>query len=102
MFRDREEALDALQKQLLEEEDDDIPEEELPEDDDLPQAVYDDYLEDLQAYNADTTDTDLDSYCQEVFQEPRRRSGCGLWFVLLTAAALLALAYYLAKRGGLL
>ena len=97
MFRDREKALSDLQKQLLDEEEEVTPEEDLPEDD-LPQAVYDD----CPAYNADTTDTDLDSYCREVFEDPQRKTGCSLWFVLVAAAVLLALAYFLAKRGGLL
>ncbi len=100
MFRDREKALQVLQEQLLEEE------EALPEDvqqeDDLPQEVYDDHAANVHAYNSDTTDTDLDDYSSNVYDAPRRRTGCALWFILLTAAVLLALSYLLAKQGGLL
>lgn len=103
MFRDREKALQELQKQLLEEEEEMPPEEEPEEDDnDLPQEVYDDYAEDVRAYNSDRADTELDSYSEDVYYEPKRRSGCVLWFVLLTAAVLLALSYFLAKQGGVL
>ena len=106
MFRDREEALQKLQKQLLEDEED-LPreewdEEEADDEDDLPQEVYDDYAEDVHIYNSDSIDADLDEYSQEVYAEPRRRSGCALWFILATAGILLALSYFLAKQGGLL
>lgn len=102
MFRDREKALQELQKQLLEEEEEDLPEVQTAEDDDLPQEVYDDYAADVRAYNSDVTDTDLDSYSRKVYETPRRGTGCILWFILLTAAVLLVLAYFLAKQGGLL
>ena len=98
MFRDREKALQALQKQLLEEE----AEETTESSDDLPQEVYDEYIPNLHAYNADKTDTELDDYSDAVYDPPRRKNGCLLWFVLLTAAVLLAICWYLAKQGGLL
>lgn len=102
MFRDREKALQELQKQLLEVDEEELSEEETDTDDDLPQEVYDDYAANVHAYNTDTTDTDLDSYSDEVYDGPRRRTGFVLWFILLTAAVLLVLAYFLAKQGGLL
>lgn len=104
MFRDREDALQELQQQLLEEEE--IPEEEAlteeEETDDLPQEVYARFTENVRAYNSDTTDTDLEEYSDTVYDPPRRRSGCVLWFILLTAAILLALSWLLAKQGGLI
>ena len=109
MFRDREKALEELQRQLLEEEDEELPAEdeedeltEEDEDDDLPQEVHSQYTENVHAYNSDTTDTDLEEYSDTVYDPPRRRTGCVLWFVLLTAAVLLILSWFLAKEGGLL
>lgn len=105
MFRDREKALEHLQKQLLEEEDEEesiSAEETQDEEDDLPQEVYADHTADLNMYNSDTTDTDLDDYSQKIYDEPQRKLGCALWFILLTAAVLLALSYFLAKQGGLI
>jgi hypothetical protein len=109
MFRDREKALQELQKQLLEEdESEQLPEEEeeLPEEDmfedDLPQEVYDVYTEDVRAYNSDTTDTALDEYSDDIYDATARKNGGALWFVLLTAAVLLLLSYILAKHGGFL
>ena len=92
MFRDRERALNQLQAQLLEEDD-------LPED---GETVYDDAPQDVHAYNTDTTDADLEDYSDAVYQAPRRRGGCILWFVLLTATVLLVISWFLAKQGGLL
>ena len=100
MFRDREKALQVLQEQLLEEEEE-LPE-EVQQEDDLPPEVYDDYASDVRAYNSDTTDTDLEDYSDDVYDAPRRKTGCALWFILLTAAVLLALSYLLAKQGGFL
>ena len=99
MFRDREKALQALQKQLLEEEE---AEEASEETDDLPQEVYDEYAPELRAYNSDKADTDLEDYSDAVYDPPHPRTGCLLWFVLLTAAVLLVISWYLAKQGGLL
>lgn len=99
MFRDREKALQALQKQLLEDED---AEEVSEQDDELPPEVYDDDPPDFHAYNSDKADTDLEEYSDAVYDPPRRKTGCLLWFVLLTAAVLLAISWYLATQGGLL
>lgn len=98
MFRDREKALEKLQAQLLEEESD-LPEEEVTEED---ETVYDDDAQDVRAYNTDTTDADLDDYSDAVYDAPRGRGGCILWFALLTAGVLLAISWFLAKQGGLL
>lgn len=92
MFRDREKALQALQEQLLEED------EESLEADDLPEEVYADYAADVRAYNSDTTDTDLDDYSQQVYEAPRKRTGCVLWIMLLTAGFLLLLSWILYGR----
>ena len=96
MFQDREKALKELQKQLLDVED---PQ---PQEEDLPQEIYDEYALDVHAYNTDTADTDLDAYSDDVFETPPRKGSLVLWFVLLTAAILLALAWFMAKAGGLL
>ena len=105
MFRDQEKVLEQLQRQLLEEDDvDESISAEITQDeqDDLPQEVYADYTADVRVYNSDTTDTDLDNYSQKIYNEPKRKLDCALWFILLTAAVLLALSYFLAKQGGLL
>lgn len=107
MFRDREKALQELQKQLLEEEqlpeeEEELLEEDMQDDDDLPQEVYDVYTEDVRAYNSDITDTDLDEYSDDIYDATARKNGGALWFVLLTAAVLLLLSYILAKHGGFL
>ena len=103
MFRDREKALQELQKQLLEDENEEaVPEETPDEDDDLPQEVYDDYTTDLHAYNSDKADADLDEYSDAVYDQAQRKTGCLLWFFLLITAVLLAVSWYLAKQGGLL
>ena len=95
MFRDRDKALEALEEALLQ---DDEEEEETSE------AAADTQpadLPDVDIYNTDRTDTDLENFSEAVYAPPRR-SGCVLWFVLLTAAVLLLLACLLAKREGLL
>jgi len=102
MFRDREKALQALQKQLLEEDEEEESKEEFDEDDDLPSEVYDDYTTDLRAYNSDKSDTELDEYSDTVYDQPQRKTGCLLWLSLLITATLLAISWYLAKQGGLL
>ena len=95
MFRDRDKALDALQKQLLQE-DDELQPEDNEEYEDASQEAPD-----VDAYNTDTTDTDLEEYSAAVYT-PRRSGGCVLWFVLLTAAVLLILALLLAIKEGLI
>ena len=95
MFRDRDKALDALQKQLLQEEDDRQSEENAEYEEDSQEAP------DVDAYNTDTADTDLEEYSEAVYT-PRRSGGGALWFVLLTAAVLLTLALLLAIKEGLI
>lgn len=91
MFRDREKALEDLQKKLLEDDNE-------AETEELSEEIY----EDLDAYNSDKADTDLEEYSDEVYDPPKSKAGCFLWFSLLTAAVLLAISWYLAKQGGLL
>lgn len=99
MFRDREKELERLSRQLLEEETEEYEEEE----DEADEYEEDDYDEDEPViYNTDTTDVDLEEYSEAVYEEPRRSWGLVAAVLLLTAAALLFLAYLLAKRGGLL
>ena len=100
MFRDREKALQELQEQLLEEEENTLPEEDAQ--DDLPSEIYEAYTEDVRARNSDTTDIDLDDYSDQVYEAPRGKNRFVLWFILLTAAVLLLLSWFLAKQGGLL
>ena len=95
MFRDRDKALEDLQAQLLQE-DDGVSAEEPQECDDPSQDIPD-----VDAYNTDTADTDLEAYSEAVYT-PRRSGGCVLWFVLLTAAVVLVLALLLAIKGGLI
>lgn len=93
MFRDREKALEELERQLLEDEEEETEEEveeELP-----PRKPFD-----FDAYNTDDTDTDLEDYSEAVYN-PRRKTGCGFWLLLL-AALVLFFAYYIAKKEGLL
>lgn len=98
MFRDREKALEELEKQLLEGEEETAQEEcaQDEEEEELPLRRPFDF----DAYNTDDTDTDLEDYSQEVYN-PRRKTGCAFWLLLL-AAAVLAVAWFLAKREGLL
>lgn len=99
MFRDREKALEELEKQLLEEEDEEEEyEDEYEEEEEQipsPRKPFD-----FDAYNTDISDTDLEEYSEEVYA-PRRKTGCAFW-LLFFAAALLAVAYFLAKKEGLL
>ena len=105
MFRDREEALQRLQEQLLQEEEDISPqeEEEYPDEDAFDQlleeddrtadsGVYQNYSNDYgrdlrnyatgyKAYNADKTDTDLDHYSNAVREGPKRDRVA--WLVIL-------------------
>lgn len=104
VFQDREKALEELQRRLEDEEEEeyeeDTDEEEHEEDE---EAVDPAATRRVRVYNADTTDTDLEDYSRDVYETPRnRRGGCALWLVLLTAAVLLAISWFLAKERGLL
>ena len=113
MFKDREKALEELQR-LLEDEEEEAQYEEDSQEEQYDEDSDDDSQEDeetvdlaatrrVQVYNADTTDTDLEDYSRDVYETPQnRRGGCALWFVLLTAAVLLAISWFLAKERGLL
>lgn len=92
MFRDRDAALEKLQKQLMEE--------DAAQDDFSPEESFDEQP-DVNAYNTDAADTDLDAYSQDVYHAPQRRQRLILWLLLLTAGVLLLLAWLMAKAGGL-
>lgn len=103
MFRDKEEALEELNSQLLEDEGTETEDlaKETESDEDLPQEIYRTYTGDVRVYNSDTADTDLEKYSDDVYREQKNRLGCALWFVLLTAAVLLVIAYWIARQEGL-
>lgn len=86
MFRDREKALKELNQQLLEE-DDDTEETQCDEEDVDYEADY------------ETEEDELEEI--EEFYASRRKNGCSFWLLLL-AAFILIVAYFLAKEGGLL
>ena len=101
MFRDREQELERLKRQLLEEdeyEEDEEDEEEYEEEEDEEEEAF----PDCPVYNTDAADVDLEEYSDAVYEEPRRSWGLVAAVLLLTAAVLLLLAYLLANRGGLL
>ena len=113
MFRDREEALEQLEQQLLEEdeeyeeeeecEEEEEFEEEYQEEDDLPPEIYESYAANCRAYNSDTTDTDLDRYSEEVQQGADRKTGwLAVGMLILTVLILAIAAYFVAKQGGYL
>ena len=104
MFRDREEALQRLQEQLLQEEEELRPEEEeYPDEDAFDQLLEEDdrtadsgayrnysndygrglrnYATGYKAYNADKADTDLDRYSDAVREGPKRNRAA--WLVIL-------------------
>lgn len=95
MFRDRQKALEELEKQLLEEEEEEAEEYDDEEESKPPRKPFD-----FDAYNTDDADTDLEEYSEEVYA-PRRKTGCAFW-LLFFAAILLAAAYFFAKKEGLL
>ena len=95
MFRDRQAALEALEKQLLSEEEDEETEEFEQEEEIPPRRPFD-----FDTYNTDDSDVDMARYADQVYR-PRKKNGCAFWLLLL-AAAVLAAAYFLAKREGLL
>ena len=119
MFRDRDEELNRLQEKLLEEEEsqqepedtDDItfPEDEPEEEEtEVYQNFSNDYGKSLRnyasgynAYNADRTDIDLESFSQQV-REPKK-SGCSpllvVFFLLTAAVTTLAFLLYMKSRG---
>lgn len=113
MFKDKNEELRRLEALLQEEEEDErllaeeAPEEEpffqVPEEeeDDAVEQFYANYANSYQAYNADTTDTDLDTFSEEVWQA---RSSRGFSLValacVLATAVLLVVLYLVVRYGG--
>ena len=92
MFKDAKEELERLNRQLLEEDEEEYDEEEYDDEDE----------EEYDAYNGDTSDVDLEEYSQQVYEDPPSRKGIVAAVLLATAIVLLFLAYLLAKRGGLI
>ena len=91
MFQDAKEELERLNRQLLEEDDEEEYDEE------------DEYEEDEEEYEEDEAQEDEDTTPEDLEQEPQR-SGWGLVsaILLLTAGVILLLAFLLARRGGIL
>ena len=126
MFKDRNLELQRLEQALLEEEKVLLSEEDTQEDEDLfSEQTLDTLLEDVapgkssvayqnysneygQAYNADTSDTDMDTYNDGVLEAdsedpPKpRNTGVIVLVCLLTTGVLCALIYLLMRYGGFL
>ena len=122
MFRDKEEELQRLQAQLLEEEQS-AEEEIFPQEEDFQELLWDtdqgesprvyqnysnNYGKDLrnfasgyQAYNADDTDVDLDEYCDEVCNESKTSAWWVWLMLLLMAAVVIAIGWLFLSTGGL-
>ena len=118
MFRDKEEELQRLQEQLLEEEPEaeeefDFAEEMavLPDDEEMADdGVYQNYSNDYgrqlrnfatgyKAYNADKTDTDMDRFSESV-RNAKTGPGLGWLLPLLVALGVLGAALWLYLKGG--
>ena len=122
MFKDRNKELQRLEQALLEEETEEIPEEEVYEEDGdlLTEETLDELLEDIapgknsvpyqnysndygNIYNSDVADDDLDEYCEEVLEEPARSyTGLVILACLLALGILGLIIYLLLRYGGLL
>ncbi len=106
MARDTDEELKRLQQALLEEEEDAQEDDELPqlateEDSPIPNVdVYQNFSNDYgkklrnyasgyRAYNTDKTDTDLESYSEEI-RDGRKSLGL-LWFLVFLLLALIGI-----------
>lgn len=100
MRRDAQEALQRLERELLEQED--TYEEALPpeaETDELEQtAVFSGMDRTLKVYNTDKLDVDMEDFAEEVYQGSRR-SVLPWVLVGLTVALLVLLYLYLKQRG---
>ena len=113
MFRDRQEELQRLQAELLEEEPEEefdffeeLSDEDDPEDPEVYQNFSNDYGRRLRnyasgykAYNADKTDTDLDRFSEEVRNE-KAPSRLGWLLPLIAALGILGAALWLYLKGG--
>ena len=121
MFRDRQEELRRLEEALLAEEEYDTqpPEADPEEEDILSEDILDELLEDTgpakksvtyqnfsnaygKAYNSDTTDVDMEEYCEEVQKTKKNNLG---WLIVICLALVLILGFavwYVLHRGGVL
>ena len=129
MFRDKEEELQRLQEELLEQEEpEEVPEETEDTEDLLDEDVLEELLQDTRAaeddgvyqnysneygkqlrnfasgyraYNSDKVDTDLEEFSRQV-EEPKRHTGLLVVAALLTVAVLALVGYlWLQYRGAL-
>lgn len=128
MYRDREEELQRLQKQLLEDEEtaQEQEEEDLLDAETLEELLSEssqikntkvyqnfsnnygknlrNYASGYNAYNSDKTDTELESYSEAV-REPKK-TGVLMWLAVvllaLTAAVVCAIVWMWLRQGGLL
>ena len=118
MFRDADEALRRLEKELLAEEDRQEETQKLPFEEELLTETSQDTDEDLvteydadpfdadsdiKIYNADDLDTDVEEFARQV-REPEKENNTGLLaliFILL-CAILLVLGVFVLRMGGYL
>ena len=124
-FKDKEEALRRLEAELLQEEE--TPEEEYDEEvydeeydeDEAYEEEYDeedseeDWEEEsprqlpgwmagrVKVYNTDVLEADLDEYSQKVYRSRSRGRWVAAIALILLAALLLVLAFFVARNGGL-
>ena len=52
--------------------------------------------------NSDRADLDLDAYASRVMNPPKKKSGCGLFWVLCLLALVLGLGWLVLKLGGVI
>lgn len=127
MFKDRSEELRRLEEALLEEEEYDVQEETAADisgdealltDDILDELLEDtvpakgavtyqnfsnDYGNSYTAYNTDVTDGDLDEYCEQVQQAPKKdNTGLVILACLLALGILGIVIYMMLRYGGIL
>jgi len=93
MFRDQEKELERLKNALLEQD----AEEEMP----VGEEKTADDTREYPVYNNDTTDVDMESFGEDVYDPPKKRSLgiLAFGFVLLTVAFCL-LVWFIMKNGG--
>ena len=128
-FKDKEEALRRLEAELLQEEetpeeeyDEEAYDEEYDEEYDEDEAYEEEYDEEdseedweeesprqlpgwmagrVKAYNTDALEADLDEYSQKVYRSRSRGRWVAAIALILLAALLLVLAFFVARNGGL-
>ena len=119
-FKDKEEALRRLEAELLQEEE--TPEEEYDEEYDEDEAYEEEYDEEdseedweeestrqlpgwmagrVKVYNTDALEADLDEYSQKVYRSRSRGRWVAAVALILLAALLLVLAFFVARNGRL-